>query len=86
MILSELRSYLAAQKRAALLDLSRHFDADPQAIRGMLSILVRKGRVRKLPAGTMCSTGCSKCDTASIEIYEWVEADGPGKGGPRTRS
>jgi hypothetical protein len=74
MILSELTSYLAAQRRVPLLDLSLHFDADPEALRGMLSLLERKGRVRKLPAGTMCSTGCSKCDAASIEIYEWAES------------
>lgn len=82
MILSELTSYLCAQQRAALLDLSLRFDTDADALRGMLSVLERKGRVRKLPAGTLCSTGCSKCDTASVEIYEWVgvgdcERDGP---------
>lgn len=73
MILSELTAYLAAQKRAALLDLSYRFDSDPQALRAMLAVLERKGRVRKLPGGTACGGGCSKCDPASIELYEWVE-------------
>jgi hypothetical protein len=72
-ILSELTSYLAAQKQAALRDLCLHFDTDPDALRGMLSVLERKGRIRKLPAGTLCSTGCSECDAATIEIYEWVD-------------
>ena len=72
MILSELTSYLAQQERVALLDLSYRFDTDTDALRGMLSILERKGRVRKLPAGTLCGTGCSKCDATTIEIYEWV--------------
>jgi len=74
MILSALTQYLAEQKRVALTDISYHFDSDPQALRMMLSMLERKGRVRKLPAGTTCGGGCSKCDPASIEIYEWVGA------------
>ena len=72
MILSELTSYLTQQERIALLDLSYRFDTDTDALRGMLSLLERKGRVRKLPAGTLCGTGCSKCDATTIEIYEWV--------------
>jgi hypothetical protein len=75
MILSELTRYLAEQKRAALTDISYHFDSDPQALRMMLSMLERKGRVRKLPAGTTCGGGCNKCDPASVEIYEWVAAE-----------
>ena len=74
MILSDLTHYLAEQKRVALTDISYHFDTDPQALRMMLSMLERKGRVRKLPAGTPCSGGCCHCDPASIEIYEWVDA------------
>ena len=72
MILSELTTYLAERKRAALLDLSSHFGSDPHALRGMLSMLERKGRARKLPAGTPCGGGCSTCDPESLEIYEWV--------------
>lgn len=74
MILSELTAYLAEQKRVALIDLAHRFGSDPQALRGMLSMLERKGRARKLPTGTVCGGGCSKCDPASIEIYEWVDA------------
>ncbi|WP_133510070.1 FeoC-like transcriptional regulator [Candidatus Thiosymbion oneisti] len=73
MILSELTAYLAERKRASLIDLSHRFGSDPEALRGMLAILERKGRARRLPAGTTCS-GCSKCDPASIEIYEWVKS------------
>jgi hypothetical protein len=75
MILSELTAYLAEQKRVALIDLAYRFDANPQALRGMLAMLERKGRARKLPAGTVCGSGCSKCDPASVEIYEWVDAN-----------
>jgi putative ferrous iron transport protein C len=72
LILSELTSYLAEQKRAALLDISNRFGSSPEALRMMLSVLERKGRVRKMPAGTPCGGGCSKCDPALVEIYEWV--------------
>lgn len=72
MIITQLSRYLQDSGRAALLDLSNHFDSDPDALRGMLGTLERKGRVRKLPANTPCAGGCCKCDPASVEIYEWV--------------
>ncbi|MEA3277602.1 MAG: FeoC-like transcriptional regulator [Pseudomonadota bacterium] len=75
MILSDLTTYLAEQKCVALIDLSHHFGSDPEALRGMLAVLERKGRVRKLPSGTACGGGCTKCDPASIELYEWIEAE-----------
>jgi hypothetical protein len=76
MILSELTSYLRTRRRVPLRDLSLRFDAEADALRGMLSLLERKGRVRKLPAGTLCGGGCNKCDAASVEIYEWVDTGG----------
>ncbi len=71
MILSELRDYLQTNRRAALIDMARRFDADPDALRGMLEKWKAKGRVEKLPRGAVCATGCRLCDPASIEIYEW---------------
>ncbi|EGV31270.1 protein of unknown function DUF1920 [Thiorhodococcus drewsii AZ1] len=71
MIVSELSRYLQDNGRAALRDLSHRFDSEPEALRGMLQTLERKGRIRKLPSNTPCS-GCCSCDPASIEIYEWV--------------
>ena len=77
MILSELRTYLAEHQRVALIDLAHRFDTDSDALRGMLTTLERKGRVRKLPTGSACGGGCSKCDPASLEIYEWITTDAP---------
>lgn len=74
MILSDLRSYLSERKRVTLSDLVNRFDIDAEALRGMLLVLERKGRVRKLPAAT-CTAGCNQCDAASLEIYEAVEID-----------
>jgi Mn-dependent DtxR family transcriptional regulator len=72
-MLAELSEYLRTNHRAALRDLSHRFDTAPEALRGMLETLERRGRVRKLPAQTPCGGGCSSCDPATIEIYEWVD-------------
>jgi len=72
MILSRLTAYLAERKRAALIDISHHLGADPETLRMMLTLLERKGRVRKLPGGTLCPGGCNRCDPMSGELYEWL--------------
>jgi hypothetical protein len=76
MILSQVSDYLKTHRRAALHDMSLGLDASPDALREMLAILERKGRVRKLPAGSSCSGGCNKCSPSSVEIYEWAKTDG----------
>lgn len=73
MILSELRHYLQANRRVLLVDLSNHFDMDPDALRGMLQKWLSKGKVRKLPGDAGCANGCCKCDPAALELYEWVD-------------
>lgn len=71
-MLSQLRDYLSTRKRAAIGDLAVRFDADPDAVRGMLDTWMRKGKVRRVgPAAADCG-GCHKCDPVSLEIYEWV--------------
>lgn len=71
-MIAELSHYLHDNQRAALRDLAYRFDAEPEALRGILELLERRGRVRKLPANTPCGGGCCSCDPASIEIYEWI--------------
>jgi DNA-binding IclR family transcriptional regulator len=71
MILSRLNDYLRLHRRASLADMALGLDTSPAALAGMLAVLERKGRVRRLPAGTACS-GCSKCDPNAVEFYEWV--------------
>ncbi|HYN76853.1 MAG TPA: FeoC-like transcriptional regulator [Lamprocystis sp. (in: g-proteobacteria)] len=72
MILSDLTGYLAHRRRAPLTDLATRFEVDAEAVRGMLSTLERKGRVRRIANGAACSSGCGKCDQATVETYEWV--------------
>lgn len=73
MILSRVSLYLKTNRRASLGDMAIGLGASPDALREMLGILERKGRVCKLPAGSTCGGGCNKCSPASIELYEWVQ-------------
>jgi cation diffusion facilitator family transporter len=71
MILSRVSEYLRQHKRASLLDMACGLDAAPEALKGVLATLERKGRVRRLPVRTACAT-CCKCDPNSLAWYEWV--------------
>ncbi len=71
-MMSDLKAYMAAYRRVPMTDLVNHLHADPDAIRGMLDIYVRKGRVRRLESELGDCGGCTKCDAFQLEIYEWV--------------
>jgi len=73
MILSDLRTYLKDNRRVTLNDLVLHFHVDANALRGMLSKWVSKGKVRISPAPSNCGTSCCKCDPLLTEIYEWID-------------
>jgi hypothetical protein len=49
----------------------------------MLATLERKGRVRRLPAGSSCGKTCGKCDPRATQIYEWCGDTGEGSGAGR---
>jgi len=38
----------------------------------MLATLERKGRVRRLPAGSTCGASCCHCDPSTLALYEWT--------------
>ena len=71
MILSDLRDYLRERGQASLQDMALHFDADPEALRGMLETWIRKGKVSRYSAKASCGDSCTQCDPASVEIYSW---------------
>jgi len=75
MTLLELRDYLKTQRRVSLLDLTRHFDSAPDALRGMLAKWISKGKVRVARVQSSCGTSCCQCDPLLTEIYEWIELD-----------
>ena len=74
MILSEIKQYLVSCHAVTLNDLSIHFDTDPEALRDMLQIWVRKGKVRRVQTGGGCGSGCGTCACAAVETYQWVQA------------
>jgi predicted ArsR family transcriptional regulator len=71
MILSEIRSYLTERGQATLADIALHFDAEPEAVRGMLDHWVRKGRIERRKVEAACGTSCNRCDPAAMELYVW---------------
>jgi hypothetical protein len=73
MILTDLRGYLQTRRQASLSEIALHFDADPEVLRGMLEIWVRKGRLLRQPATAACGGSCRQCDPASTEFYVWVD-------------
>lgn len=72
MILADIRSYLERRGQASLADLALHFDSDPDALRGMLQVWIRKGRVSKGTATAACGSSCCRCDPAATELYTWL--------------
>ena len=74
MILSEIRDYLKERGQASLQDLALHFDADPDALRGMLAHWIRKGQVTRRSAAAACGSSCTQCDPTSVELYVWRDS------------
>jgi len=73
MILSQIRDYLQQRGQCTLSDIALHFDTDAGAVRGMLEIWIRKGKVEKRSATASCGSSCQSCDPATTELYYWVE-------------
>jgi DNA-binding IclR family transcriptional regulator len=59
---------IQAHSRASLTELALHFRTEESALRPMLALLVRKGRIHRLE-GQKCG-GCSRCGSTSQEFYE----------------
>jgi hypothetical protein len=72
MILSDIRLYLEQRGQATLADIALHFDAEPDAVRGMLNVWIRKDKVYRKMATASCGGSCTQCDPAATEIYVWT--------------
>lgn len=72
MILSELKAYLTQNRCVAIGDLANRFQTSPEALRGMLEVFIRKGRLKRIANGAGECTGCTKCDAFLLEMYEWM--------------
>ncbi|AMO56455.1 FeoC-like transcriptional regulator [Endozoicomonas montiporae] len=70
-MLIALRDYLSSQGISSLAELSQRFNVSPDAMRGMLSHWMRKGRLVQEQSG--CSKGCVSCSPEQLEMYRWLE-------------
>jgi hypothetical protein len=71
MILSRVRDYLKQRGQCTLSDIALHFDTDADAVRGMLDVWIKKGKVERRYATASCGTSCQSCDPAATEVYVW---------------
>ena len=78
MILAEISDYIRERERASVADIANRFDTDPEVVRKMLSVLLRKQRIHSVPSITACGSSCRQCDPSATELYAW----GPGEGEP----
>ena len=72
MILSKIKQYLQQQGQVSLAEIALHLDTPPEAVKGMLETLLRKGRIRRQQLSSACGSSCCKCDSAVTELYEWA--------------
>lgn len=70
-MLKRLQAYFSRKPVAGLDELADHLDVAPSALRGMLDVLISKGRVRLICATGACG-GCKGCafNRSSI-LYVW---------------
>ena len=62
MILSDIRDYLQYRGQSSLADIALHFDIEPEAVRGMLEIWVKKGKLHRRSATSSCGQGDRSLD------------------------
>lgn len=71
MILSDIGRYVQEHHQVSLKQIAVHFNAQPDAVRGMLEIWVNKGKISRQMATASCGSTCQQCDTGNTEIYVW---------------
>ncbi|MCW8963725.1 MAG: FeoC-like transcriptional regulator [Gammaproteobacteria bacterium] len=71
MILSDIGSYVQERRQVTLNQIAYHFNAQPDAMRGMLEVWIRKGKISRQMATASCGESCQQCGTADTEIYIW---------------
>lgn len=74
-MLTALKAYLVDRRTVSLNEIARRFAIDPEALRPMLDLWIRKGKVRR-SGGARCGS-CVSCAPADLEFYEWVEPETP---------
>ena len=80
MILTRIKDYLRERRQATLAEIALHCGSKPDAVRGMLEVWMRKGRVSRHLASAACGSSCHRCDSATMEVYIWQEPGTAGNG------
>lgn len=73
MILTKIKQHLKNERLVSLFDLATRFNLEPEIIREMLRLFIRKGNLREQKKTSRCGTKCAKCHPAMTEMYEWVD-------------
>ncbi|MBA2654610.1 MAG: FeoC-like transcriptional regulator [Gammaproteobacteria bacterium] len=71
-MLIDLKQYVKNQRLVSLYELSSRFNLDPEIMRSMLDLLIRKGQIRPRNKTNNCGSKCFKCNPLSTELYEWI--------------
>lgn len=71
-MLSQIKLIFTEKNTVSLVELTQQLNAEPDAVRGMLSHWIRKGRIRPFQKKAGCGSKCGKCDPATTEMYQWV--------------
>jgi putative ferrous iron transport protein C len=71
MILSDLKNYVKSRQQVSLTDMALHFDAEPEAIKGMMEFWIGKGKIKKYSNNPVCGGGCSCSYKEAEELYAW---------------
>lgn len=72
-MLTEIKEYLIAHKRAFVADVATHFSIPPEVARAALDHWVRKGKVSRLDVEDQCQAGCGKPCSERLEVYQWID-------------
>ena len=72
MTLADLKHFLQLNKVASLNDLTVQFDTDPDTIKDMVNVWIRKGKVRKVEDLNIGCGKCCACKVTQDDIYEWI--------------
>ena len=69
MILERLITYLSQRRVAGAYEISRAIDASPDAVRGMLETLHRRGLVHPVQVPQGCGSSCRQCTQVASDLY-----------------
>ena len=72
-MLKRIEAFLKQRGRAPLADIAAHLGAAESAVRPMLALLERKGRVRRIVMNAQLCAGCTRCAPDARE--EWALAE-----------